>query len=185
MLFRSGSAGKELDKSLFTFTGGTDKDKYLNITAVDKSVGQVSAIIVKGGDGYNIYVPEGPKGMSGEPSQWTKLRSPLNGGGQQANISHWFVCGTISVQSPGSTAPTKPSEPVKTTKPSAPAVSETSVSPTSTTPAAVPAGNESGTGGGLANTGFDNSWLIWVAGLLLVVGGGLLALLKFRRKASE
>ena len=42
-----------------------------------------------------------------------------------------------------------------------------------------------GTGGGLANTGFDNMWLVWIAALLILGGGGLLALLKFRRKASE
>ena len=82
--------------------------------------------------------------------------------------------------------PTKTTPTTEASKPSTPATSPTSVSPPSTTAAAVvPAGNESGTGGGLANTGFDNSWLIWVGALLLVAGGGLLALLKFRRKASE
>ena len=178
---------KSGDKTdLIEFTGGVpDKDKTLTITSVAKGV-TITAIVVKGGDGYNLYVP-GEKGLSETPP-WEDLKSPLNGGRQVPTISHWFVCGSKKDTPPsGTTAPTKPSTPAtETTKPSAPATSDTSVSPTSTTaPAAVPAGNESGTGGGLANTGFDNSWLIWVAALLLVAGGGLLALLKFRRKASE
>ncbi|WP_329055422.1 LPXTG cell wall anchor domain-containing protein [Amycolatopsis sp. NBC_01488] len=177
-------AGDKLDKGLFTLGENTDHGKSMTITAVDKSVRSVTAIVVKGGDGWNVYVPEGPQGMRGE-LPWENMRSPLDGQGQRAKITDWFACGMLSVAPPtGSTAPTKP--PVETTKPSAPATSDTSVAPTSTTaPAVVPAGNESGTGGGLANTGFDNSWLIWVAALLLVAGGGLLALLKFRRKASE
>ncbi|MEU5263017.1 LPXTG cell wall anchor domain-containing protein [Amycolatopsis sp. NPDC021455] len=174
----------ELPTDVIDIEGGVpNKDKTLTIKQVAKGV-TITAIVVKGGDGYNIYVP-GEKGLSQTPP-WKDLKSPLNGGRQVPTISHWFVCGTTKNTPPetATTAPTKPSTPTST-KPSAP-VSETSVSPTKTTaPAVVPAGNESGTGGGLANTGFDNSWLIWVAGLLLVAGGGLLALLKFRRKASE
>ncbi|HEY3471253.1 MAG TPA: LPXTG cell wall anchor domain-containing protein [Amycolatopsis sp.] len=169
---------------LIEFTGGVpDKDKSLTITKVDESV-TVTAIVVKGGDGYNIYVP-GEKGLPETPP-WKDLISPLNGGKQVPAISHWFVCGAKKDAPPTKTTTATPPTSTVTSKPSTPATSDTSVAPTSTTaPAAVPAGNESGTGGGLANTGFDNSWLIWVAGLLLVAGGGLLALLKFRRKASE
>lgn len=172
----------ELPTDVIDIEGGVpNKDKTLTIKQVAKGV-TITAIVVKGGDGYNIYIP-GKKGLP-ENAPWKDLKSPLNGGRQVPTISHWFVCGTTKSTPPETTPVTKPSTPT-TTKPSAP-VSETSVSPTkTTTPAAVPAGNESGTGGGLANTGFDNSWLIWVAGLLLVAGGGLLALLKFRRKASE
>ncbi|SFW65953.1 LPXTG cell wall anchor domain-containing protein [Amycolatopsis australiensis] len=168
-------------------TGGTTKDQYLTVTGVAKGV-TVAAIVVKGGDEYNTYVP-GKKGLPGTPP-WEKLHAPMVGKDSKnvPTISHWFACGAKKGTPPTktSTPPTKTSAPATSTKPSAPATSDTSVAPTSTTaPAAVPAGNESGTGGGLANTGFDNSWLIWVAGLLLVAGGGLLALLKFRRKASE
>ncbi|WP_439383501.1 LPXTG cell wall anchor domain-containing protein [Amycolatopsis lexingtonensis] len=176
--------GQDLPTSVVTFTGGTEKDQYLNITKVAEGV-TITAIVVKGGDGYNLYVP-GAKGLPDTPP-WNKLRSPLNGGRQLPTISHWFLCGKKTEKpTETTTAPTRPTKPTETTKPSAPASSET-VAPTSSTtaPAAVPAGNESGTGGGLANTGFDNSWLIWIAALLLVAGGGLLALLKFRRKASE
>src|SRR5438270_815194 len=36
-----------------------------------------------------------------------------------------------------------------------------------------------------ANTGFNNMWLVWVGGLLLLAGGGILGFLKFRRKATN
>ncbi|MEV6827244.1 LPXTG cell wall anchor domain-containing protein [Amycolatopsis sp. NPDC051102] len=181
--------GKAIDVSdQLEVTGGSSKDQYLTVTGVAKGV-TVAAIVVKGGNEYNTYVP-GKKGLSATPP-WEKLHAPMVGRDFKnvPQISHWFACGVKKDTPPETTTapPTKPTKPVETTKPSAPATSDTSVAPTSSTtaPAAVPAGNESGTGGGLANTGFDNSWLIWVAGLLLVAGGGLLALLKFRRKASE
>lgn len=167
------------------FTGG-DKQKTLTITKVHDGVTVNRIVVIGGDDGFNEYIP-GKKGLSADVP-WKNLKPTLTSHRQETTIDKWFLCGTKTTKPAESTTPTtKPSKPVETTKPSAPATSDTSVAPTSSTtaPAAVPAGNESGTGGGLANTGFDNSWLIWVAGLLLVAGGGLLALLKFRRKASE
>ncbi|MET8848214.1 LPXTG cell wall anchor domain-containing protein [Amycolatopsis sp. NPDC004625] len=165
----------------------TKNNTRLNIKSVNEGVTVTRIVVVGGNDGFNDYAPG--KKQLGTNAPWNDLRAPFNYDRSQPKIDHWFLCGkkttkpTETVTAP----PTKPTKPAETTKPSAPATSDTSVAPTSstTTPAAVPAGNESGTGGGLANTGFDNSWLIWVAGLLLVAGGGLLALLKFRRKASE
>ncbi|MFE0024637.1 LPXTG cell wall anchor domain-containing protein [Amycolatopsis sp. NPDC059021] len=183
--------GALLDESALTFTGGTDKDKYLSITAVAEGV-KVTAIVVKGGDGYNIYEP-GKRGLAAKPP-WEKLRSPLNNGGQQATISHWFACGSKETPTsqpsapkpPETSAPGKPSEaPASSAAPSsaAPSTSDTAA-PTSSAVAA-PAGNSSGgNGGGLANTGFDNGWLIWVGALLLLGGAGLLTLLKLRRRSS-
>lgn len=177
--------GKAIDVTdLLEVTGGTSKDQYLTVDSVPKGV-TVAAIVVKGGNEYNTYRP-GKNGL-GESPKWEKLHAPMVGKNHQnvPAISHWFACGAKKDTPPETTVPTKPTKPTETTKPSAPASSET-VAPTSTTaPAAVPAGNESGTGGGLANTGFDNMWLVWIAGLLILGGGGLLALLKFRRKASE
>jgi LPXTG-motif cell wall-anchored protein len=166
------------------FTGGVGQ-KTLTITKVHEGVTVNRIVVIGGDDGFNEYIP-GKKKLSAN-APWENLQSTLTRDGKKTNIDKWFFCGTKKVTPPKTTTPpTKTSTPPTTTKTSAPATSETSVSPTSTTaPAVVPAGNESGTGGGLANTGFDNMWLVWIGGLLLVAGGGLLALLKFRRKASE
>lgn len=174
--------GTEVSTKDLTYTGGTNDDKYLNITAVAAGV-KVTAIVVKGGDGYNVYEP-GKRGL-GKTPPWEKLRSPMNKGGQQATISHWFACGEKTKP----TEPTKPSEPTRPTKPSssAPATSkpaESSPAPTST-PAPAPAiGGDGSNGGGLADTGFDNAWLLWAGGLLVLAGAGVLVLLRVRRKAS-
>ncbi|WP_020664981.1 hypothetical protein [Amycolatopsis benzoatilytica] len=179
-----------------TVTGGTQQDKYLNVTAVKDGV-TVNAIVVKGGPGFNVYVP-GQRGLSATPP-WEKLRSPLNGGGQVPTISHWFACGTKTTPTSSSkppvsetptTTPSQPASSAPATKPGTPATSSaagssTSAPATTSAPAAVGAGNQNGTGGGLASTGFDNAWLFWVAGGLLVVGGALLALLKLRRRGTN
>jgi LPXTG-motif cell wall-anchored protein len=156
----------------------------LNISKVHEGVTVTRIVVVGGDDGFNDYTP-GAKGLE-KTAPWNDLRAPFSRNGHQADIDHWYLCGTKTKPTETTTAPTRPTKPTETTKPSAPATSDTSVSPTSSTaPAVVPAGNESGTGGGLANTGFDNMWLVWIAALLILGGGGLLALLKFRRKASE
>ncbi|MFJ1760644.1 LPXTG cell wall anchor domain-containing protein [Amycolatopsis sp. NPDC088138] len=172
--------------NLVDFTGGVG-EKTLTINKVHDGVTVKRIIVIGGDDGFNEYVP-GKSGQNGpklsETAPWKDLQATLTFGHKQPKIDDWYICGTKSTK-PTETAPT--TKPTETSKPtsSSPAPSET-VKPTSTTSAApVPAGNESGTGGGLANTGFDNMWLVWIAALLLLGGGGLLALLKFRRKASE
>ena len=155
----------------------------LNISKVHEGVTVKRIVVIGGDDGFNDYTP-GAKGLE-KAAPWNDLRAPFSRNGRQADIEKWYLCGTKTKPTETKTPPTtKPTETV-TTKPSAPATSDTSVSPSSTAPAVVPAGNESGTGGGLANTGFDNMWLVWIGALLLLGGGGLLVLLKFRRKASE
>jgi LPXTG-motif cell wall-anchored protein len=179
---------KTLEQSDVDFTGGVGQSR-LTITKVHEGVTVTRIVVIGGDDGFNEYIP-GKVGKGGEKfpetAPWKDLQATKTYQGRQPNIDKWLLCGTKKVTPPKTTTPTKTSTPPTTTKTSAPATSETSVSPTSTTaPAVVPAGNESGSGGGLANTGFDNMWLVWIGGLLLVAGGGLLALLKFRRKASE
>lgn len=154
----------------------------LNITKVNEGVTVTRIVVVGGDDGFNDYAP-GAKGLE-KTAPWNDLRAPFSRNGHQADIDHWYLCGK-KTEKPTETKTPPTTKSTETTKPSAPATSETSVSPSSTTPAVLPAGNESGTGGGLANTGFDNMWLVWIAALLILGGGGLLALLKFRRKASE
>jgi LPXTG-motif cell wall-anchored protein len=164
------------------FTGGVGQ-KTLTITKVHEGVTVTRIVVIGGDDGFNEYVP-GKKKLSAN-APWENLQATLTFKGKQPNIDKWFLCGT-KTSKPTETSKPPTTKPTETSKPSAPATSDTSVAPTSTTGAAVvPAGNESGTGGGLANTGFDNMWLVWIAALLILGGGGLLALLKFRRKASE
>lgn len=154
----------------------------LSISKVNEGVTVTRIVVVGGDDGFNDYTP-GAKGLE-KTAPWNDLRAPFSKNGRQANIDHWYLCGK-KTEKPTETKTPPTTKQTETTKPSAPATSDT-VSPASTTaPAVVPAGNESGTGGGLANTGFDNMWLVWIAALLILGGGGLLALLKFRRKASE
>ncbi|MFG1646075.1 LPXTG cell wall anchor domain-containing protein [Amycolatopsis sp. NPDC049252] len=164
------------------FTGGVGQ-KTLTISKVHEGVTVTRIVVIGGDDGFNEYIP-GKKQLSPK-APWKDLKPTLTSKQKETTIDKWFVCGTKTTTKPTETAPT--TKPTETSKPTASttAPSET-VKPTSTTSAApVPAGNESGTGGGLANTGFDNMWLVWIAALLLLGGGGLLALLKFRRKASE
>ncbi|MEU8635523.1 LPXTG cell wall anchor domain-containing protein [Amycolatopsis sp. NPDC048633] len=163
------------------FTGGVGQ-KTLTIKGVHEGVTVTRIVVIGGDDGFNEYIP-GKKKLSAT-APWKDLQATLTFGHKQPNIDKWFLCGT-KTSKPTETKTPPTTKPTETSKPSAPASSET-VQPTSTTaPAVVPAGNESGTGGGLANTGFDNMWLVWIAALLILGGGGLLALLKFRRKASE
>ncbi len=169
---------KDLKQGDVEFTGGEGKAR-LNITSVHEGV-TITRIVVQGGDdGFNDYTPG--KGGLEKSAPWNDLRAPLNYNHSKANIDSWYLCGTKEKTKPPVTtskpAPTTSVKPTETT--SAPSSSET------TKPAA-PVGNESGgSGGGLANTGFDNGWLIGVAALLLLAGGGLLVLLRIRRKAGS
>jgi LPXTG-motif cell wall-anchored protein len=176
-----GVSGKTLDQGDFTFTGGP-KSKSVNITAVKEGVTVEAVVVVGGDDGHAVYVP-GKKGLS-KDLPWNDLIAPFSFDHSQPKVDHWFACGTEKAPT---TEPTKPSQPSATptaAPTSSPAETKAPTS-SSTAPAAVPAGNESGTGGGLANTGFDNMWLVWIGGLLLVAGGGLLVLLKLRRRGTN
>ncbi len=172
--------GKALSKDDFKFTGG-EGERTLEITGVEEGV-KVKAIVVLGGDdGYNVYEPGKGRGKEklSEAPPWKELRAPLNRNGSKANIDKWYACGEKT---------TKPTEPTKTTtaKPptSAPSTPKTSDTPTSTTAPAPAVGGNGGNGGGLADTGFDNAWLLWAGGLLVLAGAGVLVLLRARRKTS-
>ncbi|MFD9957551.1 LPXTG cell wall anchor domain-containing protein [Amycolatopsis sp. NPDC058986] len=172
---------EQLSHEDVSFTGG-DGEKYLNITAVGEGV-KVTAIVVEGGkDGYNVYEPGKLADLP-----WKELRAPKTVDNRDAKIDHWFLCGSKTDKPTSS--PSKPAEPTKAPTSSAaptsaaPSTSDTAAPSTTAVPApAIDAGGANG--GGLANTGFDNGWLIWVGALLLLGGGSLLTLLKLRRRAQ-
>ncbi|OQO92381.1 hypothetical protein B1813_09250 [Saccharomonospora piscinae] len=185
-----------------TYDGGdTSSDKHVTVTDVPDDI-VVTAIVVKGGPGYNVYVP-GERELSSE-APWEDLRSPVNPGGQIPTISHWFVCGaeasepTTDPQEPTgepeepstSESPGKPDE-SEETEPGAPtsespgetpttAPERGSSAPATTTTDAAPVVNDDD----LASTGLSSGWLIGVGAALVVGGGALLALTRLRRRST-
>jgi hypothetical protein len=66
----------------------------VEITAAGRDAGVViHAVVVKGSDGHNIYEREDVVPPRLEAPQ--NYISPLNRGGNIADISHWFVCYTF------------------------------------------------------------------------------------------
>ncbi|MGV9297005.1 MULTISPECIES: LPXTG cell wall anchor domain-containing protein [Amycolatopsis] len=188
-----GVSGSKLDEGDLKFTGGNG-EKSLTITETAEGVTVQAIVVVGGDDGHSVYVPGAKKLPKVAP--WTDLVAPHNYDGSQPKIDRWFACGvkTAPTKPPVSETPTTtPSQPASETPTTTPGTSATSSVPagatsapaTTSAPAAVPAGNQNGTGGGLANTGFDNAWLFWIAGVLIVAGGGLLVLLKLRRRGTN
>jgi hypothetical protein len=91
-------SGTATDASDAYVTGDVhdDDDRYLDVTAAPGVV--VEAIVVKGGSGFNLYLP-GFLGLSAA-GPWTELISPLNGGGNIPSISHWFACYRVDAVCP-------------------------------------------------------------------------------------
>jgi hypothetical protein len=191
-------AGLDGERVAFDQGDVEEGDTYLTITGVPDGY-EITGIVVKGGNGYNLYVP-GTGGLDTMPP-WEKLRSPLNGGGNVPQISHWFACGTRTAvttsttpsesvppsddetpssesETPGGTAST----PQETSTAESSMTSEAgpgAVTTTSRTPAPVVGDTDE-----LASTGFGGGWLIGLVGLLLAGGGALLALARIRRRKA-
>jgi hypothetical protein len=73
-----------------TVSGGGTLLNVTNTGGVD-----IHAIVVKGGNGYNVYSTNFPD-----------MKAPLNSGMQLPVISHWFVCyGPATPPPPGAPAP--------------------------------------------------------------------------------
>ncbi|MBA0127887.1 hypothetical protein H0B56_20265 [Haloechinothrix sp. YIM 98757] len=196
--------GEDDDLSNVEYDDGETDDQYLTITSVAASVSDVTGIVVKGGDGYNVYEP-GERELSGT-APWEDLRAPLNKGGKIPEISHWFVCGELDDSTPTPTHSDTPepsetetttsetSEPPETTTSSETTESDTPgsstpVSSTSTTDESTTTESEdeeqddvtpAGASGPLADTGFGAGSLIWVGALLLIGGGAALYLARTR-----
>jgi LPXTG-motif cell wall-anchored protein len=77
---------------------GTESADQLFLTVTINSGFTASGIAVKGGPDTNVY--DGP--FVG-PITIENLRAPQNPGGQQPEISDWFVCGTTSSPKPSVT----------------------------------------------------------------------------------
>lgn len=161
--------------------GDLNEDQYLSILGVKPGV-TVTGIVVKGGNGYNVYIP-GEKELSENPP-WMKLYAPLNDGGNIPQISHWYACGEVEEQ-PTST-PTTPTTPPTTSETSTTQPSETSTSPEEPSESSTPASSTSSVAdatttteapidnasdeGDLATTGFGGSWLVWAGALFVLIG---------------
>ncbi len=89
------------------FTATVTSNQFVTISAVADGV-TFQAIVVKGGDGYNVYNP-----------RVANMQSPLNGGGNVPALSHWYACNTYV-------------PPVPTTTTIAPTT--TTIAPTTTAP---------------------------------------------------
>jgi hypothetical protein len=71
----------------------TGEGEELNVTILGSSV-QIDAVVVKGGNGYNVYSDQTflPPTL-GPPQHYI---SPFNNGGNVPTISHWFICYSAS-----------------------------------------------------------------------------------------
>ena len=79
--------------ALFTVT--VTSNQFVTISSVAAGV-TFQVVVLKGGDGYNVYNPP-----------VANMQSPLNGGGNIPDLSHWFACYTDvpAVTTPSTTPP--------------------------------------------------------------------------------
>jgi hypothetical protein len=101
----AGLAGDTVD-----VTSNVDEtNTYLNITAIPSDV-TVTGVVVKGANGYNVYLPGAlPSHLGDLP--WLLLHAPINASGSPATLSHYFACGTVSEETitpPPSSSPPPP-----------------------------------------------------------------------------
>ncbi len=108
------------------FTATVVGNKYVSISNIASGV-VFQAVVLKGGNGYNVYNPP-----------VASMRSPLNNGGNVPDLSHWFACTTTAPVVTTTTAPvvTTTTAPVVTTT-TVPVVTTTTVPVVTTTTAPV------------------------------------------------
>lgn len=195
----------------YTYTGGViNEDTFVAIDWVHEGL-TVTGVVVKGGPGFNVYKVGADLNPAPEGLPWEGLRAPDNPGGQTPTLSHWFVCGypdgddndnppttdtttttpsgtetstpttgpATSTTTPAGGETTTPGESSTPTSPSQPSSQPAAPTVTSTTEAA-PVMSSDDTEN-LAYTGFDNAWLVWLGGALVLAGAAALALLRVRR----
>lgn len=188
----------------FKVTPRRNEDRRLTISSIPDNK-TITAIVLKGGPRYNVYVP-GEHGLSVQ-APWEDLRAPVNNGGNIAAISHWYACWVHSnpatadapptkdtaTANPTGTATSTPTTGAAVTVPGGAASTSPSAGTTSTpsssgpaTPEATSTTNAAGPVSSddtetLAYTGFSNAWLIWLGGALVLAGAAALVLLRVRR----
>lgn len=138
---------------------GDPSGTYFDLPEIPEGV-TLTGVVVKGGDAYNVYVGSDPELM-------TDLHAPINPSGGPAGLSHWFACGTEEEESSTTTT------------------TESTTSSEQTTSSGTAAGGAVGGGAvggaGLAETGAAVGPSLLVAGLLVLLGAGLV--LASRRRA--
>ncbi|WP_106815558.1 DUF5979 domain-containing protein [Microbacterium timonense] len=89
---RIGGAGSEPGADAYV-AGTTRQDRYLDVAITPDGVAAgvvIDAVVVKGGNGFNLYTDPAVLPPSLAPPQG--YFSPLVGAGNIPQISHWFVC---------------------------------------------------------------------------------------------
>lgn len=206
----AGLDGQRVDGLGFEISGNDEgDDTYLTITDVPDGI-ELTGIVVKGGPAYNVYpadaltdlhaplVPSGkPASIShwfacgietSEPGKSSEPSEPEEPGGPGAPSESEHPAEPTTPSESGTASPSESSR-QPTVSPTDAGTSTTagSSAPGAVAPSSVP--TTSGTAvaaantDDLASTGFGTSWLIWLGGLLLLAGGGVLVLLRIRGRA--
>jgi LPXTG-motif cell wall-anchored protein len=155
------SAG--LPGDILEVTATVRDSTYIDITAVPTGY-QLTGVMVQGVGNYNRY-----PWLRDMP--WKDLQAP-----QAVPFTDWFACAKprTSMPTPPSTSTTTTT--TTTTSTSAPSNSSSSVA---TTTSVAPAQTDSG----LAKTGFNGGWLLFIGAGLLVAGAAALILSRSRRRS--
>ena len=148
------------------FTATVVGNKYVTISNIASGV-VFQAVVLKGGNGYNVYNPP-----------VASMRSPLNNGGNVPDLSHWFACTTTVPVVTTTTAPvvTTTTVPVVTTT-TVPVVTTTtefaSEAPTTTvgaTSTTTDVASEAPPTSSLPSTGGADGRLLVLGAFLVAVG---------------
>ncbi|MBP2476709.1 hypothetical protein JOF53_005581 [Crossiella equi] len=158
----------------------TKNSRYLNVTAVASGIA-LTGVVVQGGPGYNTYPASA---FSGLP--WTRLHAPLESPSQPdkpAPHTGFFACGATTPPT-STTTSTTTTRPTTTTVPTTTSTVPTTTgsSPTSTSGTTTPPPVTTSTTPGLAETGYDRGWLVFLAAGLVLLGAAALALPRLLRR---
>ncbi|MCO1578022.1 LPXTG cell wall anchor domain-containing protein [Crossiella sp. SN42] len=179
------------DRLTVNISGGS----HLTVTSVPLGV-TVTGIVLKGGDNHNVYLP-GALGLL----PWPGLHSPLVGKkGNIPDISHWFACGTgqtttktttkatttkSNAKSTTATTTTTGGATTSTTSRGTTTTTTLATTPRTTAPTSTPVPMPVAHDDELASTGFGNGWLFGLGAVLLLAGGGALALARRRPRTGR